>query len=96
MMRSATWVASSCGRVLQQDRELVTAKPRRRVTGAHSSPSRLRDLDQQAVACRMTEAVVDELEVVDIEEEDPDLAGVPRAGGRGPGGRRTMRDWRGR
>ncbi len=43
------------------------------------APSRSRDLDEEAVARRVSERVVDDLEVVHVEEQDGD-AGSPSAG----------------
>ena len=63
-------------RVLQEDRELVTTQPRRRVPGSDQLAEPARDLDEEPVTGRVTETVVDELEVVDIEEDDADVTGV--------------------
>ena len=60
------------GRLLQQDRELVAAQPGRRVTGPDELAQTTRDLDEEAVARRVAQPVVDELEVVDVEEDDAD------------------------
>ena len=56
--------------VLEQDRELVTAEARRGVGGADRGRDPLRDLEQQLVAGRVAEAVVDSFEVVEVEEDD--------------------------
>ena len=71
-----------------EDGELVAAEAGDEVGVAHGGLEPLRDLDQQAVAGLVPEAVVDDLEVVEVEEEDGDrLAGV--GGGRSaPGTRR--------
>jgi hypothetical protein len=55
--------------VLQQQRELVTAEAGRRVTGADARGQALADLDQHLVAGGVAEAVVDDLEVVEVQED---------------------------
>ena len=72
-MRSAACDASSrLGDVLDQDGELVAAEPRDRVAGPDRVGEALADRLEQRVAGRMTEAVVDGLEVVEVEEEHRD------------------------
>ena len=58
--------------VLEQERKFVAAEARRRVRGADARGEALRDLGQHLVAGRVTEAVVDRLEVVEVEEDDGD------------------------
>ena len=60
--------------VLQQHHELVAAEARRRVAGADALREPLGHVDQRLVAGAVAEAVVDRLEVVDIEEDHPKLA----------------------
>ena len=57
-------------RVLHEDGELVTAQPRGRVLVAQGSREPLGDGEQDDVAARVAEAVVDVLEVVEVEGED--------------------------
>ena len=57
-----------------EDREFVAAEPRGGVGSAHALADALGRLDQQPVAGQVAEAVVDELELVDVEEEHGDLA----------------------
>ena len=67
--------------VLEQDRELVAAEPGGGVGGADARGHALRDLEQDPVAGGVTEAVVDGLEVVEVDEQHrhPDaLAQRPR------------------
>ena len=56
--------------ILDQDRELVPAEPRRQVVGPQDAAEPIGDVDQQPVAGRVPVRVVDHLEVVEIEEED--------------------------
>ena len=80
---------------VEQDGELVAAEPRRQVAGAQAGAQAAGEGDQQLVADLVAEAVVDALEVVEVEEEH-DGAAV------GPGERglhllrRTARGWRAR
>ena len=60
--------------VRDEDREFVAAEPRRGVGSAQALADALGRLDQQPVAGQVAEAVVDELELVDVEEEHGDLA----------------------
>jgi hypothetical protein len=64
--------------VAADDHELVAAKARHGVAGAQRLVQAGRELEQQVVAGAVAQAVVDELEVVDVEEEDrhPGLAAV--------------------
>ena len=65
----------------QQDGELVAAQPRDQVAGPHAAGEQRGDLSQRLVAAGVAVAVVDLLEVVDVEEDDADDgagAGGPR------------------
>ena len=55
--------------VVEQDGELVAAEPRHGVAGAHRRPQPARDPDEELVAGYVAEAVVDDLEAVEVEEE---------------------------
>ncbi len=66
------------GNLLEQHDELIAAKARDRVTRAQGALQPRRDPHQQLVAGAMAEAVVDELEVVDVQEHDGDLGVRPR------------------
>ena len=69
-MRSATTMASSgVDDVLEQHGELVAAEPRDGVAGAQRGRDAPGERDQQVVADRVAEAVVDELEAVDVQEQ---------------------------
>lgn len=52
-----------------QDRELVTAEPRHGVVGAQGPADARADFLEQFVADQMTDAVVDDLEAVEVEEQ---------------------------
>ncbi len=67
------------GEAVDQDPELVAAEAGDDVAGAQVRAQPRRDGAQQGVAGVVAEAVVDQLEVVEVEEEDPDR----RAGDRG-------------
>ena len=71
---------------VEQDGELVAAEARDGVARAHARAQALGDRDQQLVADRVAERVVDGLEVVDVDEQDGDgrigLARAPRRRGR--------------
>ena len=67
------------GEPVDQDPELVAAEAGDDVAGAQVGAQPRRDGAQQGVAGVVAEAVVDQLEVVEVEEEDPDR----RAGDRG-------------
>ena len=56
--------------VRQEDPELVAGQARERVVGADALLQQLGEGDQQAVADRVAEAVVDVLEAVEVEAED--------------------------
>ena len=57
------------GEVLGQHRELVAAQPRQRVAGSELRLQPLRDRDQEAVADHVAEAVVHQLEAVEVDEQ---------------------------
>ena len=63
--------------VRDQDGELVAAEAGRRLGAAQALADALRGLDQEPVAGEVAEAVVHELELVDVEEEHRDLAVGP-------------------
>jgi hypothetical protein len=77
------------GRVRQQHGELVAAEPRDEIAGAQRAAQAPRHLDEQRVARQVPEAVVDRLEVVEVDEQDGDRrpAGLEHLddGGREPG-----------
>ena len=62
--------------VVEQDRELVPREARERVARAHARPEPRRDADEQLVAGSVPEAVVDGLEVVEVEQQDRDRLGA--------------------
>ena len=62
------------GEAVDQDAELVAAEAGDDVAGAQVGAEARRDRAQQLVAGVVAEAVVDQLEVVEVEEEDPDRA----------------------
>ena len=66
--------------VVEQDRELVAAQPRGDVAGPDARPDPVRDRDEQPVARRVAQRVVDVLEVVEVEEQH----GRDRRAARGP------------
>ena len=67
--------SAPCG-LLEEDGELVPAESGRGVVAAQARAEPARDLDEQLVAGCVTEAVVDRLEVVDIEEEQRQVGPV--------------------
>ncbi len=60
------------GEPIDQDAELVTAEAGDDVPGAQVRAQTRRDGTEQLVAGMVAEAVVDQLEVVEVEEDDPD------------------------
>ena len=60
------------GEAVDQDPELVAAEAGDDVAGAQVGAQARRHRPQQGVAGVVAEAVVDQLEVVEVEEEDPD------------------------
>ena len=65
--------------ILEQDGELVAAEPRGGVLGAQAGRQSLGGRAQQLVADRVAEAVVDRLEVVEIDEDHRELTVVAPA-----------------
>ena len=77
MMRSATSIASfGSASVVDQHRELVAAEPRGGVAGAQAAREPLAHDRSSVVARRVAEAVVDGLEVVEVDEQHGELAAV--------------------
>ena len=70
MRSTATTAASSAGEVGEQHRELVAAEPRGRVAGSEQAFEPAGHGAQQCVAGGVAEAVVDGLEVVQVEQQD--------------------------
>ena len=60
--------------VLAEDRELVAAEAGHGLVPAQRVAQAVGDGDDQLVAGRVAEAVVDDLEAVQVEEEDGDVA----------------------
>ena len=60
--------------VLDENRELVAAEPRDQVLGAQKRPHAPGELDQQGVPRAVAEAVVDQLEPVEVEEQHAEAA----------------------
>src|SRR5579864_3358649 len=60
------------GGLLEQDRELVATEAGRRVGGTNARGQPLGHLQKNLVPGRMSEAVVDRLEIVQVEEDDRD------------------------
>ncbi len=69
------------GDILEEDREFVAAQPRDAVAGPDRAVQALTDDLEQRVAGGMPEAVVDGLELVEIEEEDRGIDAGPGASG---------------
>ena len=67
---------------VEQHGELVAAEPRHGVPGAQRGRDAAGERDQQVVADGVAEAVVDELEAVDVEEQDRAAGRRDRAGAR--------------
>ena len=83
-------------RVAKKHGELVAAKPGSHVAGAQHRPKAIADRHQQRITGSMTEAVVDELEVVQVDEQDDRhgpirIAGF-KAGGDDLGEQRPIRE----
>ena len=57
---------------LDQDREFIAALAGRDVVGPDRGGQSFGDLDEEAIARRVSERVVDDLEVVHVEEQDRD------------------------
>ena len=79
--------------VLGQDRELIAAQARDHVTAAHSAHDAAAGLDQQFVADCMTDAVVDQLEAVEIKEQHREAGLMPSGCGR-DGARQSLQQLR--
>ena len=68
---------------LEEHAELVAAEPGARVAAAAGMPSsRAADADEQLVAGGVAEAVVDGLEVVEVDEQHRELLAASTASGR--------------
>src|SRR5439155_9936461 len=65
--------------VLEQQREFVAAEARRGVADADARRQALADLDEDLVAGGVPEAVVDRLEVVQVEEHDGEAGALAPA-----------------
>ena len=80
------------------DRELVAAKPRERIRLPQTGGDPLRHRDQQPIADDVAVAVVDRLEVIDVEAVQGDELAASDRRGAAPdrAGRRTGGDWAGR
>ena len=63
---------------IEQHRELVAALSRRDVAGPDRADESVGDFDQQPVAGAVTQRVVDDLEVVEVEEQEGDLRPASR------------------
>ncbi len=71
------------GDFVQHDDELVATDPRHRVDSPPAASQSARDLDEQLVAGRVPERVVDRLEAVEVDEQHRGARAVPlRAGER--------------
>ena len=72
---------ASCGAVdaVEKHRELVATEPRRRVGRAHERIDARRDPLQQKVTGAVPEAVVDRLEVIEVEEQHRQRAAASEA-----------------
>ena len=81
--------------VLAQQHELVAAEARRRVARPQHAAQPLGDRQQELVAGRVARAVVDDLEVVEVEEEHRHERLRARRPGpaRGRAGRAAGRGW---
>ena len=73
------------GSRLDQHGELVAAEAGHGVAGAGGGAEAFGDSHEQAVAGRMPEAVVDRLEVVEVQEQHGDRIGAPVAAVHGMG-----------
>ena len=90
--RCARTSASLLSQAVGEDDELVAGEARDEVVGAHAPDEPLGDADEHLVADRVTERVVDHLEVVEVDEQHRERLAArrrpaPRAGARGPAGR---------
>ena len=64
------------GDAFHQQGEFVAAQPRHGVAGAAAALQAARDLDEELVAGAVPEAVVDQLEAVEVEEENGEAGGL--------------------
>ena len=64
---------------VQENRELVAAEPRERVALPQARLEAARHRDQQLVADQVAEAVVDDLEAIEVEIEDREAVGQAAA-----------------
>ena len=55
----------------QDQGELITSKPRHGIAGAHAGVEPAGDFDQEPVPSRVAEHIVDVLEVVEVEQQQP-------------------------
>ena len=69
--------------ILDQDGEFVTTHPASRVRGADRSPEPSPDFDQQIVAGRMPQAVIDLLETIKINDHHRERFLLTRCPGQG-------------
>ncbi len=67
------------GTPFDDDRELVAAESGHRVTGTNGVQQAVGRTDQQFVPNRMTEAVVDQLEVIEVDRDNANRAAVALA-----------------
>ena len=67
--------ATHVGNIVLQHRELVAAETGDQIGFAHAAPETIGDRPQQRVADRMSQRVIDFLEVVEIEIVDGEQAG---------------------
>ncbi len=74
---SATDRDRGCAEVRQDERELVATQPRHGVGIAHALRQPLGGLPQHHVARGVAEAVVDRLEVVEVDEEQRERLRLP-------------------
>ena len=98
--RSAIWIhVPEVFDVVGEDDELVSAEPGDGVALADAAFQPPADRDQELIADLVAQAIVDELEAVEVEEEDGEpMSSVPpsSAGWPGPAGRSARRGWAGR
>ena len=80
LLRDAFGVEGT-GDVLDQDRELVAAQARHGVAGAHALRKRLADGFEHFVAALVAQAVVYDLEAVEVQEQDgEEVVGIAPGG----------------
>ena len=71
--------AARTGKVVQQDREFVSAQARHGILAAQQVFKPLRELDEQVVSCGVSQGIVDVLESVEIEKTAGRSGVRPRA-----------------